>query len=61
MKSLLSVPEGIEDETMAAFHFQEVFEARYGRCHPAFLQGSLNDAITQACQQPARHVCTQIT
>ena len=56
MKSLLSVPESIEDEAMATFRFAKVFETRYGRCHPAFLQGSLDDAITQACKQPARDV-----
>ena len=61
MKSLLSVPESIEDEAMAAIRFAKVFETKYGRCHPAFLQGSLDDAITEACKQPARDVCIQIT
>uniref|UniRef100_A0A0P5N633 FAS-associated factor n=1 Tax=Daphnia magna TaxID=35525 RepID=A0A0P5N633_9CRUS len=48
------MPEGIEDETMAAIHFAEGFEQRYGPCHPTFFPGSLDDAMKEACHQPAR-------
>lgn len=53
------MPEGIEDETMAAIHFAEGFEQRYGPCHPTFFPGSLDDAMKEACHQPARDVCIQ--
>jgi len=48
------MPEGIEDEAMAAIHFSEGFSGRYGHCHPMFFQGSLDDAMKEAVLQPAR-------
>lgn len=51
-----TVPEGIEDETMAAIHFADRFAQRYGDCHPMFFQGSLDDAMKEACHQPAKNV-----
>ena len=50
------MPEGIEDEAMAAIHFAEGFANRYGPCHPMFFPGSLDDAMKEACHQPARDV-----
>jgi hypothetical protein len=50
------VPEGIEDEAMAAILFAEGFAHRYGPCHPIFFPGSLDDAMKEACHQPARDV-----
>nr|CAH0098300.1 unnamed protein product [Daphnia galeata] len=48
------MPEGIEDEAMAAILFAEGFAQRYGPCHPMFFPGSLDDAMKEACHQPAR-------
>ncbi len=53
---ILTVPEGVEDEAMAAIHFAEGFSQRYGHCHPMFFQGSLDDAMREAVMQPARNV-----
>ena len=50
------MPEGIEDEAMAAILFAEGFAQRYGPCHPMFFPGSLDDAMKEACHQPARDV-----
>lgn len=50
------MPEGLEDEAMAAIHFAEGFSERYGHCHPMFFQGSLDDAMKEAVLQPARDV-----
>ena len=52
------MPEGIEDEAMAAILFAEGFAQRYGPCHPMFFPGSLDDAMKEACHQPARDVYT---
>lgn len=52
------MPEGIEDEAVSAIHFVEGFTQRYGPCHPMFFQGSLDDAMKEACHQPARDVST---
>ena len=51
-----TVPEGIEDEAIAAIHFAEGFSQRYGHCHPMFFQGSLDDAMRESVLQPARDV-----
>lgn len=52
------MPEGIEAEAMAAIHFAEGFVQRYGPCHPMFFPGSLDDAMREACHQPAHDVRT---
>lgn len=36
--------------------FSEQFTARYGHIHPAFYQGTLEDAIKEACSKPAKDV-----
>ena len=59
IKPLSSVPEGNEDEAMASVHFAEGFTRRYGHRHPIFFQGTLDDAIKEACLQPIREVCKQ--
>ena len=50
------LPDDYGDETMAAIKFSEEFIGRYGRPHPAFFPGSLEDAIKESCMQPAKHV-----
>lgn len=50
------MPEGVQDEAVAAIHFAEGFAQRYGPCHPMFFQGSLDDAMKEAVIQPARDV-----
>lgn len=48
------IPENIEDETIASITFSEQFTARYGPIHPAFFQGTLEDAVREACSKPAK-------
>ena len=50
------LPDDYGDETMAAIKFSEEFIGRYGRPHPAFFPGSLEDAIKESCMQPAKDV-----
>lgn len=61
MKSLFlfissSVPADIEDEVMGVIHFSEEFRNRYGNCVPMFYQGSLEDALKESVQLPAKNV-----
>lgn len=48
------MPTNIQDETEALVHFTTEFSRRYGECHPMFFQGSLDDALKEACMKPAR-------
>lgn len=51
-----AVPENVEDEIVGSITFSEQFTARYGPVHPAFYQGTLDDAIKEACSRPAKDV-----
>ena len=44
------------DDAMAAIKFAEEFGNRYGQPHPQFFPGSLDDAIRESCNQPAKDV-----
>lgn len=44
------------DDAMAAIRFSEEFANRYGNPHPQFFPGSLDDAIRESCNQPAKNV-----
>ena len=44
------------DDAMAAIRFAEEFSNRYGQPHPMFFPGSLDDAIRESCNQPAKDV-----
>ncbi|XP_063227416.1 FAS-associated factor 1 isoform X2 [Bacillus rossius redtenbacheri] len=48
------IPDNVEDETVGCIHFAEEFTNRYGVCHPDFYQGSLEDAVKEACLKPAK-------
>ncbi|CAH1113595.1 unnamed protein product [Psylliodes chrysocephalus] len=48
------IPENVEDEIVGSITFSEQFTARYGPVHPAFYQGTLDDAIKEACSRPAK-------
>lgn len=50
------VPDNIGDETIGSIQFSENFVHRYGDCHPMFYQGTLDDAVKEACQRPAKSV-----
>ncbi|KAG8230575.1 hypothetical protein J437_LFUL004488 [Ladona fulva] len=50
------IPDNVEDEASASFHFTEQFRSRYGRTHPVFFQGCLDDAVKEACSKPAKEV-----
>lgn len=50
------VPDNVEDETAGCIHFHDEFTNRYGALHPDFFQGTLEDAIKEACQKPAKEV-----
>lgn len=54
------LPDDYGDETMAAIKFSEEFIGRYGRPHPAFFPGSLEDAIKESCMQPAKDVSNRM-
>lgn len=51
-----SVPEDVEDEIVGCITFNEQFNNRYGPIHPAFYQGTLEDAMKEACNKPAKEV-----
>ncbi|XP_050513741.1 FAS-associated factor 1 [Diabrotica virgifera virgifera] len=48
------IPEDVEDEIVGCITFAEQFTTRYGPVHPAFYQGTLDDAIKEACSKPAK-------
>ncbi|XP_071518759.1 FAS-associated factor 1 [Panulirus ornatus] len=48
------IPADIEDEVMGVIHFCEEFRNRYGSCVPMFYQGSLEDALKESVQLPAK-------
>lgn len=52
----LLVPDNVEDEIVGTICFSEQFTARYGPVHPAFYQGTLEDAIKEACAKSAKDV-----
>lgn len=54
--SFLLVPEDVEDEIVGSITFSEQFTNRYGPVHPAFYQGTLEDALKEACSRPAKDV-----
>ncbi|XP_047468684.1 FAS-associated factor 1-like [Penaeus chinensis] len=49
------IPADIEDEVMGVIHFSEEFRNRYGNCVPMFYQGSLEDALKESVQLPAKN------
>jgi len=44
------------DDAIGAIRFSEEFANRYGSPHPQFFPGSLDDAIRESCNQPAKEV-----
>ncbi|XP_060519665.1 FAS-associated factor 1 [Cylas formicarius] len=48
------IPEHVEDELIGTITFAERFTNRYGPIHPAFYQGTLEDALKEACAKPAK-------
>ena len=54
--SLVTVPDKIDDETVGCVEFIQNYEERYGSEHPCFFQGSLDEAVKEACHKPARDV-----
>nr|WMZ41597.1 FADD protein [Altica viridicyanea] len=48
------IPDNVEDEIVGCITFCEQFTTRYGPVHPAFFQGTLDDAIREACSKPAK-------
>lgn len=49
------IPVDVEDEVMGVIHFCEEFRNRYGSCVPMFYQGSLEDALKESVQLPAKN------
>nr|XP_053634724.1 FAS-associated factor 1-like isoform X1 [Cherax quadricarinatus] len=49
------IPADVEDEVMGVIHFCEEFRNRYGSCVPMFYQGSLEDALKESVQLPAKN------
>lgn len=54
--ALNTVPDNVDDETFGCIQFAERFQERYGPQHPIFFQGSLENAIKEACMKPAKDV-----
>ncbi|XP_058830467.1 FAS-associated factor 1 isoform X2 [Topomyia yanbarensis] len=48
------IPDNVDDETIGSIQFVENFVERYGPQHPMFFQGSLEDALKEACRPSAR-------
>lgn len=48
------IPDNVDDETIGSIQFVENFIERYGPLHPMFFQGSLEDALKEACRPSAR-------
>lgn len=48
------IPEDVEDEIVGCITFSEQFTNRYGPVHPSFYQGTLEDALKEACNKPAK-------
>uniref|UniRef100_A0A182QTK5 UBX domain-containing protein n=1 Tax=Anopheles farauti TaxID=69004 RepID=A0A182QTK5_9DIPT len=47
------IPDNVDDETIGSIQFVENFVERYGPQHPMFFQGSLEDALKEACHRPS--------
>ena len=52
--------QDIQDDVVAAYHFEENFARRYEPRHPEFFLGPLEDAIKEVRSQPTGDVCTKI-
>lgn len=48
------IPDQTDDETVGSIQFIENYIQRYGDPHPVFFQGSLEDALREACHKPAK-------
>lgn len=48
------IPDNVDDEAIGSIQFVENFVERYGPTHPMFFQGSLEDALKEACRPSAR-------
>uniref|UniRef100_A0A2M4ACJ0 Putative regulator of the ubiquitin pathway n=1 Tax=Anopheles triannulatus TaxID=58253 RepID=A0A2M4ACJ0_9DIPT len=47
------IPDNTDDETIGSIQFVENYIERYGPQHPHFFQGSLEDALKEACHRPS--------
>ncbi|XP_035906518.1 FAS-associated factor 1 [Anopheles stephensi] len=47
------IPDNVDDETIGSIQFVENFAERFGPQHPMFFQGSLEDALKEACHRPS--------
>ncbi|KAG7163203.1 FAS-associated factor 1-like [Homarus americanus] len=54
-KAQTLIPADVDDEVMGVMHFSEEFRNRYGSCVPMFYQGSLEDALKESVQLPAKN------
>jgi len=50
------VPDKTTDETLATVQFFDNFVLRYGACHPMFFHGTLEEAVKESCNLPAKDV-----
>lgn len=48
------IPDNVDDEAIGSIQFVDNFVERYGHQHPMFFQGSLEDALKEACRPSAR-------
>ncbi|GAB0092562.1 FAS-associated factor 1 [Sergentomyia squamirostris] len=52
LKNLM--PDQVNDEIIGSIEFVQNYIQRYGEPHPEFYQGTLSDALAEACHKPAK-------
>ncbi|XP_055702324.1 FAS-associated factor 1 [Phlebotomus papatasi] len=48
------MPDQVSDEIIGSIEFVQNYIQRYGEPHPEFYQGTLSDALAEACHKPAK-------
>lgn len=48
------IPDQTDDEQLGSIQFVENYVQRFGEPHPVFYQGSLEEALREACHKPAK-------
>lgn len=54
------VPDQVSDEIIGSIEFVQNYIQRYGEPHPEFYQGTLSDALAEACHKPAKDVSSNL-
>lgn len=54
------MPDQVSDEIIGSIEFVQNYIQRYGEPHPEFYQGTLSDALAEACHKPAKDVSSNL-